>query len=376
MAKAVVTTIFWMIATTARLTSLLISTKSKSSLAMTTMSTFFTGGHSYQPPSALKGLFVGSGSDGMNEEVICDKVLEMIGNDPQRKSASARPVVIAYIGTATYDWEGPRERQTAQFISKGCTVKSLDVSDTDHLDSEQIKLLETADAIIVSGGNTLYALDRWKILGIDRLLREAMERGAVLTGGSAGAICWFDGGHSDSADPDTWKQAMVAKTKTTKVNKKEGDESSDAPTSTEDAKDWEYIRVPGLGFLPGLVCPHHDKTQSNGVLRANDFDNMLKRHPTEVGIGIDHWAALQVQGDSYQVVALPDKEGSVLLPSGDFSPTRQGKPGIWIKEVNKQGDVLSELCPSQGKLSQLLRHPSEIVQDHRVEDCRKDNPAN
>lgn len=36
-----------------------------------------------------------------------------------------------------------------------------------------------------------------------------MESGAVLTGGSAGAICWFDGGHSDSMDPATYKNNML-----------------------------------------------------------------------------------------------------------------------------------------------------------------------
>jgi dipeptidase E len=41
---------------------------------------------------------------------------------------------------------------------------------------------------------------------------------------------------------------------------------------------WEYVRVEALGILPGLVCPHFDKTQSNGVLRAADFDAMLKRY--------------------------------------------------------------------------------------------------
>lgn len=55
--------------------------------------------------------------------------------------------------------------------------------------------VDKADIILVSGGNTLYAVDRWKMHGLDTLFRDAMERGAVLTGGSAGAICWFDGGH-------------------------------------------------------------------------------------------------------------------------------------------------------------------------------------
>lgn len=138
------------------------------------------------------------------------------------------------------------------------------------------------------------------------------------------------------------------------------DESSEAPKSSQEVKDWEYIRVSGSGFLPGLVCPHHEKIHSNEVLPATDFDTMLKRHPTEVGIGmhIVHWAALLVD----------EKEGSVL-PNGEFSPTRQGEPGIWIKTIvnidnnNAGGKVVvqSRLCPPRGKLSDLLRHPMDSL---------------
>ena len=68
---------------------------------------------------------------------------------------------------------------------------------------------ESADVIIVSGGNTLHAIDRWVKLGVNNMARAAMERGAVLTGGSAGAICWFDAGHSDSDDSETFMAHML-----------------------------------------------------------------------------------------------------------------------------------------------------------------------
>lgn len=67
-----------------------------------------------------------------------------------------------------------------------------------------------ADVILISGGNSLYAVDRWHKIGLAPLFKAAMERGAVLCGGSAGAICWFDGGHSDSWDPETFKNTMFA----------------------------------------------------------------------------------------------------------------------------------------------------------------------
>eukprot|EP01047_Picozoa_sp_COSAG01_P078742 COSAG01_NODE_14668_length_1423_cov_2.196375_2_plen_109_part_00 len=69
-------------------------------------------------------------------------------------------------------------------------------------------LFDAADIIAVSGGNTLFGVNRWKRLGVDTMLREASERGAVMVGGSAGAICWFDGGHSDSFDPTTVRACM------------------------------------------------------------------------------------------------------------------------------------------------------------------------
>ena len=151
-----------------------------------------------------------------------------------------------------------------------------------------VNLVESADAIIISGGNSLFACDRWNKIGAAPLLKAAMERGTVMTGGSAGAICWFDAGHSDSADPDTFLLAMTGEGQ---------DEASEAPQEGESVKEWKYIRVPMLGLLPGLVCPHHDRVQSNGILRATDFDEMLKRHSGERGICIDHFAALVVQSD-------------------------------------------------------------------------------
>ena len=158
------------------------------------------------------------------------------------------------------------------------------------------ELVSKADVIVVSGGNSLFAVDRWVKIGLPPMFKVAMERGAVLCGGSAGAICWFDGGHSDSWDPDSYKKAYDKI-----IDMK--DEATEAPKDGEEKKDWKYIRVPFLGFLPGLCCPHHDKVQSNGTLRATDFDSMILRHKGERGICIDHFAALVVEGDKFKVLS-------------------------------------------------------------------------
>ena len=153
--------------------------------------------------AALKGLFVGSGSDGLNEAQVSSAIIAL-ANKP------APSVNVLYVGTATYDLPGPRQRQTARFEEAGCAVRALELVDVAPDRAQLASSVAAADVIIVSGGNTLFAVDRWVRLGVDALLREAMQRGAVLTGGSAGAICWFDGGHSDSMDPDSYKASMLA----------------------------------------------------------------------------------------------------------------------------------------------------------------------
>jgi dipeptidase E len=77
------------------------------------------------------------------------------------------------------------------------------------------------DAICVSGGNTANMLAIWRVHGLDRLLREAWENGVLLWGASAGMICWFEAGVTDSFGPQL--------------------EGMDC-----------------LGFLSGSACPHYD----------------------------------------------------------------------------------------------------------------------
>lgn len=150
-----------------------------------------------------------------------------------------------------------------------------------------------------------------------------------------------------------------------------GDESSNAPKDGEKIKNWKYLRVPCLGFIPGLVCPHFDKTQSNGVLRANDFELMLKRHPQERGICIDHFAALIFEDETYRVLSLAGRPGSVG-PHGTYSAAREGIPGVWIKDII-DGNIITALV-TDGRIDELIKVPIDISIDEGVDQCRLDNP--
>ena len=78
------------------------------------------------------------------------------------------------------------------------------------------------DVLVVSGGNTANLLAIWRVHGFDAIVREAWEQGVVLTGGSAGMICWYEASVTDSFGPQL-----------------------------------EGLRD-GLGLLAGSACPHYD----------------------------------------------------------------------------------------------------------------------
>ena len=295
----------------------------------------------------MRGLLLGSGSDAMAHPATVRRVLELASTPTPR---------VLYVGTGTYDLPGPQQRQTGEFARRGCSVEALRCATTAPNVEAMQAAVQRADVLVVSGGNTLYAVDRWAAVGLAPLLRSAAAGGTLLTGGSAGAICWFDAGHSDSADPETYRGAMLA------AGGGGGRDESSAPRGDGRPAHWRYVRSPGLGLLPGIVCPHHDRVQSNGILRAADFDEMLLRHPGEDGVAIDHWAGLVIDGGRYEVFTVPDKEGSV-----------DGRPGVWLKRV-VDGRVASRPATAAGALSELGSAAREVVADGAIAACRAANP--
>jgi dipeptidase E len=123
------------------------------------------------------------------------------------------------------------------------------------------------DVLLVTGGNTANALAIWRTHGFDLILREAWQRGIVLTGWSAGMICWFEHGVTDSFGP-------------------------------------ELASLDCLGFLPGSACPHYD-----GEERRRPVYTKLVKEGLAAGVAADDDAALHYVGtELHEVVAL--REGA------------------------------------------------------------------
>ena len=103
---------------------------------------------------------------------------------------------------------------------------------------------------------------------------------------------------------------------------------------------------------------------------------MVLRHAGERGICIDHWAALVVSEGRYSVLAIPGKGGSVLPDGGSAADRTGGVPGVWRKDVDADGNLVTTLVPPEGGLlDDLLAPAAAIVPDPRLASLRGQNPA-
>jgi dipeptidase E len=173
--------------------------------------------------------------------------------------------------------------------------------------------VSSADVIYVGGGNTLLMMRVWRRLGVDTLLRAAYEKGTVLSGISAGAICWFESGHSDSM-------------------------------SFYNPQDWIYINVKGLGLVKGIHCPHYNG-MTRGVPRRKDFRDMIRKIGG-VGIALENNCAIEfIDGQFYRVI--------------------QSKPSARAYKVYRTGrEVVAEQIRPQKQLAPVELLTAENLEAH------------
>ena len=109
-------------------------------------------------------------------------------------AGSKRPR-ICYVGTASTHLPERVELFYEAFRGRACEPSHLELF---GMPEEPAAHVARQDVIYVGGGNTANMLAIWRVHGVDRALRAAWERGAVLGGMSAGANCWFEDSVTDS----------------------------------------------------------------------------------------------------------------------------------------------------------------------------------
>lgn len=111
-------------------------------------------------------------------------------------SGRPRPKVCV-INTASGDDAGGYLRFYDRLAGSGAEVRHLALFPMPNVTDPE-DLLLSQDAIFVGGGSVANMMAVWRVHGIDEILRKGWHAGIVLAGSSAGGICWFEGGTTDS----------------------------------------------------------------------------------------------------------------------------------------------------------------------------------
>jgi peptidase E len=169
-------------------------------------------------------------------------------------SPAARPKV-CFVGTASGDSQDFIDRFYAAYNTLPCEPTHLALYRAPTADLASFVLAQ--DIVYVGGGNTKNLLALWREWGLDRVMRAAWRRGIILAGISAGSICWFDYGTTDSIPGD-------------------------------------LTVLPCLGFLPGSNCPHYD----GEAARRPSFHRFIAAGDMPGGYAADDGVALHYTGET------------------------------------------------------------------------------
>ncbi len=174
---------------------------------------------------------------------------------------------LLFIPTASEDNEEYCQAIHKQYVERlGCTLDVLRLYSEQHELKSYRKRILAADIIYVGGGNTLRMMKFWRRVGIDQMLEAARRQGAVLCGTSAGAICWFRQGNSDS--------------------RKFADDSN-----------LTLIKVRALDYVDALYCPHYDAEAH----RQPALKTMMRKTPG-IAIAVENNCAIQIEDDRYRII--------------------------------------------------------------------------
>ncbi|MDY0941253.1 peptidase E [Priestia megaterium] len=161
---------------------------------------------------------------------------------------------ICFIPTTSGDADNYIERFYEAFEKLICKPSHLSLFSQSFMDLKAYVLQH--DILYVGGGNKRSMLLLWKEWGLDTILKEAYEKGISLAGISAGSICWFEEGITDSMN-DT------------------------------------LSKIDGLGFLTGSNCPHYDGESDRRLC----YHELIKSGKMAGGYAVDDGVALHFKDE-------------------------------------------------------------------------------
>ena len=215
---------------------------------------------------------------------------------------------ILYVPTAA----GESNRRIFQFKANladyPCEVSVLSLFDRQYTDTDLRKFILSHDMIYVEGGNTANMLAIWETHGLRPIFQEAYERGIVLSGKSAGALCWFEGGGTDSFGPEL------------------------KPITNT------------FGFLEGSYAPHF---QPNDWNRRLLFEELVRNGKLPNGIAVPDGVTLSYEnGVLVDIIAENQELRAELVSAGAMGEqNKELKPNIVMPKIESaevEAEIMSE----------------------------------
>jgi len=203
---------------------------------------------------------IGGGELGELETLSIDRAIVKLAHKKNPKAL--------FIPTASNDSVGYWEVFQKVYGKKlGCKTDVLYLLREKLSKKEIEKKILSADIVYVGGGNTFRMMKAWRKCGVDILLQKAYKKGIILSGLSAGSICWFRFGLSDSR-------------------------------SFSNPNDVSFMRVRGLNLIPVSLSPHHIREKK---LRDPGLMDLMKK-TSGIGLAIEDCAAILIQDDRYEIL--------------------------------------------------------------------------
>ena len=200
---------------------------------------------------------IGGGEISENETLEIDRAIV-------RLTGKLNPSAL-FIPTASGEPDGYIESFEKVYGGLGCITSTLKLIGEELSEVQIREKILSSDIIYVGGGDTERMLDIWKSKNVDKFLAEAYQNDIVLSGLSAGSICWFKYGHSDSLTYRTGEQQ-------------------------------NFFKLEGLGFAKGIHCPHYTEEA-----RQEDFDAMVSADD-EMGIALDDHCAIEINNVQFKIL--------------------------------------------------------------------------
>ena len=176
---------------------------------------------------------------------------------------------IGFLGTASKDDNEKVEKFYKKFDNSNSELSHFNLTSSVNGFSDW---LLSKDLVYVGGGNTSFMLEIWRKNNFEQVFKIAYEKGTILSGVSAGAVCWFDWILSDSMGQG-------------------------------------FKPLKGINILEGSCTPH-----SSNIERINEFEINIKNNKLPRGIAIDDGVAVVfIDGKPTEVYSTINNQSAYFL---------------------------------------------------------------